>query len=627
GDTYHMELYEWDGPRQVLHYDHETHVFTGVVADSLDSLVYLAALARAKETRQISEQAFDIGLRKLRGKVAPTWHFGIQDHDPEFVPLDAKRRDTEFFFYRSRWIVALLENHELTDVTDIPALFMPDFNQILPEDQLAARFEACEKVIPTALYSMWRAYLFDELELARYLEIGRRHKSRLVRDAAKLVDELREGRNELGTIKDMRARLAAFRALDLDPRRADQRKAEAEAREQADATRRRDVDAELARVSRTAWPELAWRWLDDGIAHRALLEKMADVPELAAQIAMLDELRGLPDDERELVLPRLAGELAPEIEALLVGSLVRNDDLGDVLAVPDDGGDDEQEEGEGEEEEVAEDEDDEPPSEKQIRAALAMTERALRIAPDNDDTQFTRAMLLLDADRAGIDGTLEELLTALPGFTLSNRINIAVRMAKQDHPQFADAVDTVLAAGSIPDDEVADELIVELADGVIERAPEKLEALVPMLPANVNLLSSLAWRAVQAGEREQAIAIYERLLELPIPDEGDERTNYLRALNNACVQAHAGKAYDTAVRIADRAQPVAHENPYIYHSAACAYAAVGNYAKALEQVKLAISHDYDHVGKVEVDTDLGPLLEWPEFKALFRDWHARREGN
>jgi hypothetical protein len=98
-------------------------------------------------------------------------------------------------------------------------------------------------------------------------------------------------------------------------------------------------------------------------------------------------------------------------------------------------------------------------------------------------------------------------------------------------------------------------------------------------------------------------------------------------MNNACVQAHAAKAYDTAVRIADRAQPVAHENPYIYHSAACAYAAVGDYAKAFEQVKLAVEHDYDHLSKVETDTDLGPLLEWPEFKALFRDWRARQEGN
>ena len=49
--------------------------------------------------------------------------------------------------------------------------------------------------------------------------------------------------------------------------------------------------------------------------------------------------------------------------------------------------------------------------------------------------------------------------------------------------------------------------------------------------------------------------------------------------------------------------------------------------EAFEQVKLAVAHDYDHLGKVEVDADLGPILEWPEFKALFRDWHARQEGN
>jgi hypothetical protein len=142
----------------------------------------------------------------------------------------------------------------------------------------------------------------------------------------------------------------------------------------------------------------------------------------------------------------------------------------------------------------------------------------------------------------------------------------------------------------------------------------------------VNLLADLAHKTLE-NHPEASQVLYERLLSLTFPDAGDERTNYLRAMNNACIQAHSLKAFDTAVRIADRAQPVAHENPYIYHSAACAYAAVGDYKKAFEQVKLAVQHDYDHVAKVEVDSDLGPLLEWPEFKALFREWHARQEGN
>ena len=44
-------------------------------------------------------------------------------------------------------------------------------------------------------------------------------------------------------------------------------------------------------------------------------------------------------------------------------------------------------------------------------------------------------------------------------------------------------------------------------------------------------------------------------------------------------------------------------------------------------MKLAIEHNAEHVADMEVDSHLGPLLDWPEFKALFRDWHARREGN
>ena len=191
GDTYHMEIYAWDdGPRQVLHFDHETASFSQVFADSLDSLVFLAALVKAREDKLVSQEAFEIALRKLRGKVAPTWHFSIDEKDPDFVALEPKRRDSEFFFYRARWICALLKNDGVTDISDIPDLFNADFNQITPPDQLPARYEACEKYIPTALYATWRAYLFDEPELDRYLEIARSHGARLVRDAAKLIDEL-----------------------------------------------------------------------------------------------------------------------------------------------------------------------------------------------------------------------------------------------------------------------------------------------------------------------------------------------------------------------------------------------------------------------------------------------------
>ena len=978
-------------------------------SDSLDSLVYLAAIVKAGDARAISKEAYEVGIRRLRGKVAPTWHFSIEDKDPEFVKLEATRRDTEFFFYRSRWITALLKNDGVTDVSDVPQLFMADFNQVIPTEQLPARFEACEKFIPTALYAMWRGYLFDEPELASYLEIGRRHPARLVRDAAKLIDDLRGGRKELGTIKDVGAWLAAFRALDLDPRRAAERTLEAEARTQEEEARAGHVVAELERTPESQWPELAWRWLDDGVAHRALLKRL-DHSSVAAQLAALDELGELSDDERATALPRLARDLAPALEAVLVGSLVRDDQLAGVLTKPkpapeDDaaepakspgwdaidaalkpiygdadpmhwgvlkpygmGGndpihgisayprtdpsphwhfvtygftdlfekenEDPEESGfgfeltfrlartladaqpptwalnflqnlgryvfssgnrfaaghkmglngpialdldtqitavcfsedpelgeivsahgkarfvqivgitddeyrliqewsthglidilgkklpylitdltrasvledpeiareaeqrvaaEGSSEDLtfagelqfqvddgrvrielgalyaavlpramrgrirhgrdymlrgksstldlkpgsqvgytvnegeltleitqelaremetqlrenlagtydfeawpaleivvtpsfiraqdgsasevkgiadperarqllaeenarisagaavddADDEDDEDdedaeddhaPDPVRVDQAIAMTSRALRLAPDDSDVQFTHAMLLLDVER------LDELVLVLPAFVPSVRINVAVRMGKRGHAQFGPIVDLALAQ-ALPErilsssatelgggamlsfGDVANELFSELAEAIVEHVPDRLGALVPLLPDDVALIAEIAYRAVVAKLREPAMALYDRILALPIPAEGDERTNYLRAMNNACVQAHASKAYEAASRIADRAQPVAHENPYIYHSAACAYAAIGDYAKALDQVRLAIEHEYDHVEKVEVDNDLGPLLEWPEFKAMFRDWHARQEGN
>jgi tetratricopeptide (TPR) repeat protein len=464
GDTYHMEIYEWDGPRQVLHFDHKTHTFTGVIADSLDSLVYQAALSRAAKRRQISDEVHALGERKLQGKVAPT--------------IDAKRRDAEFFFSRSRWICALLDGN--VDIAEIPSLFMPDFNQIVPADQLEARFEACETIIPTALYSMWRAFFFDESELARYLDIGARHKSRLVRDAATLIEELRDGRNTLGSIKNMRARLASFRALALDPR--------------------------------TSPLDVAWQSLENAAAHRALVARFAAIPALAAQIDRLEELRGLSAADRAAAIETLARDLAPELEAILVGAVIRGDHARPARppTAPTSA------------EEVTALVKTKSPKDR-LGAALAMTRRALALDPSDDTTKFTHSMLLLEA------GMFEDLAQRWPSLSSQNQ-----------------------------------------------------EALVDKVAP---------------------------------------------ALDDACVKAHAEKAYDVAVRLAQAAQPFAAAYPSLHHSAACAFAAVGDYARAFEQVKLAIEHNAEHVADMEVDSHLGPLLDWPEFKALFRDWHARKEGN
>jgi hypothetical protein len=173
---------------------------------------------------------------------------------------------------------------------------------------------------------------------------------------------------------------------------------------------------------------------------------------------------------------------------------------------------------------------------------------------------------------------------------------------------------------ALPDEELAD-----TAARVAEHAPELLADYLHRLPSRAGLVPHL-YNASFPVERPQSLAILARVLEMPEPAADDEagRAAFVMAWNNACIHAHAIGDFTRACELADGAQRFAAENPYIYHSAACAYAAAGQLDRALAQVKQAIEHGYDHIEKMEVDRDLGPLLAQPEFKALFSDWRSQR---
>src|SRR5262249_50817198 len=121
--------------------------------------------------------------------------------------------------------------------------------------------------------------------------------------------------------------------------------------------------------------------------------------------------------------------------------------------------------------------------------------------------------------------------------------------------------------------------------------------------------------------------VLERTMALAPPplESGPHRQAFTMSFNNACILAHAKKDFRRARDIAERAQAYVTENPYIYHAAACAYAAAGDLEVAFEQVKGAVSGGYDHLDKLEKDTDLGQLLEWPKFKELFAAWRVECE--
>jgi tetratricopeptide (TPR) repeat protein len=169
------------------------------------------------------------------------------------------------------------------------------------------------------------------------------------------------------------------------------------------------------------------------------------------------------------------------------------------------------------------------------------------------------------------------------------------------------------------------EELSELVASVARHAPAHLNALLVRLPDDVALVPHL-YNASFSVDRPLGLAILRRVLTLPEPprEAGEARTALVMAWNNACIHAHALGDYKLAVELADGGQPFGPENPYIYHSAACAYAAVGQIDRAIEQVAHAIEHEYEHTEKMETDADLLPLQSDPRFGHLFNDWREKR---
>jgi len=169
------------------------------------------------------------------------------------------------------------------------------------------------------------------------------------------------------------------------------------------------------------------------------------------------------------------------------------------------------------------------------------------------------------------------------------------------------------------------EELADLIGSIARHAPASLPAVLEKVP-DQSILVPYLYNASFAVERPQALAILRRVISLPEPPRGagEARTALVMAWNNACIHAHALGDYPLAVQLADGGQSFAPENPYIYHSAACAYAAVGEVDRAIEQVGKAIEHDYEHTEKMETDSDLATLHSDARFSSLFTEWRNRR---
>jgi len=247
-------------------------------------------------------------------------------------------------------------------------------------------------------------------------------------------------------------------------------------------------------------------------------------------------------------------------------------------------------------------------------AATRMFDRAHALDPSNTEAPDYALQALIRSGR--VDEGLSRARTSTEPALRGSAFDLIVEHAPTQIDDALPLLDADTLAG-LEDDQVAS-ILGALASSNIDA----LATLLPRLPRSEAMISVLYNESHKCDDDAMKMRMLDLALEMPVPLEGPHRSALLYAYNNACVHAHIMKDFARAKEIADRAAPYAEENPYIFHGAACAYAAVGELDKAMAQVERAVARDYEHLDRVEVDTDLGELLTWPRFIALFA---ARRE--
>jgi thioredoxin 1 len=253
-----------------------------------------------------------------------------------------------------------------------------------------------------------------------------------------------------------------------------------------------------------------------------------------------------------------------------------------------------------------------PDDEEQSATATQLFDRASTLDPDNDDAPSYAQQTLVRS------GRVDEAL-ARAGEGPSMRAFTFGLVVEHAPDRLRDALPLIDAKTL---DAVREERVGELLAQIGGIDTDALLEVLPRLPRTVEMITPIYNAAFKLADLPTQLRMLELAMELPEPHGGHARSAYTFAFNNACVHAHAMKDYERARVYADRAQPYAAENPYIYHAAACAYAAVGELEKAMQQVEAVAASDYDKIDQVERDTDLGELLTWPRFAAAFA---ARRE--
>lgn len=131
-----------------------------------------------------------------------------------------------------------------------------------------------------------------------------------------------------------------------------------------------------------------------------------------------------------------------------------------------------------------------------------------------------------------------------------------------------------------------------------------------------SLVGQLAYEMMREKRWEDALLLYDRLVELPDTD----LTTYNNALYAVMDDNSAlGVQPERAQRYVAAALPHAPDNPAIFYNAACIYMELGDTPKVYENIRRALEHGFHDPQQIRDEPVFEPIRDGHQFAALFDD--------
>ena len=227
--SYHYGLYAQQGTEgKGLIYTHEHNNyytwstnFNQVMAENLSNLIYgLTSLSAYGEYDLLNRAQFTtIYNDKLSDKLKPSYSFlnGMKIGNRWLYESDFSYHSTKkpsiSNFERSRWILELLRGE--TDVSNVFYSFYRNQAYKPKASDHQALLSKLPNDLPEALYHLWAAFWRKgfEAQLLDYIGVCKSSNSKIISDTAILVEQLLQGKNQLGILRDVAAMKTQFNAL------------------------------------------------------------------------------------------------------------------------------------------------------------------------------------------------------------------------------------------------------------------------------------------------------------------------------------------------------------------------------------------------------------------------------